>query len=284
MADGAIGLRDEPQQPAAQPGQGDDKISISRAEYDSLRRDRDEARESERYWANQARNGNGRQPAPEPVAVEEGPDPNEFLDPNEAPAPIEGDTPEKLIDEFAAQGVAALSKRGFVTAADAKRIAVEAALHVTQEMIGRERQKMGTDAQIKAEFPELWDQNSELFKATALRYQRAVAMDPNATKSPAALWLAAEAARESLRGRSNGREEEEEYRDNRDYRGGRPEREEDRRARAAAQDSRSNGRQQVDDMDMLGPEAKQVARLMGVTEKEFRDSRKELGGVRPRRR
>ncbi len=251
----------------------EDKVTLSRAELDSLRRERDEARESERYWANQAR-GNGRQP--EPQAAEDGPDPREFLDEEERPS-IEGDTPEKLIDEFASSGVAALSKRGFITAADAKRIAVEAALHVSQELIGRERQKMGTDAQIKQEFPELWDKESELFKATAVRYQKAVAMDPSATKSPAALWLAAEAARESLK-RTSTRDEE----DN-GYRNGRGEREDDRRARAAAQDSRSNGRQAIDDMDMMGPDAKEVAKLMGITEKEFRESRKELG-MRPRRR
>jgi hypothetical protein len=274
-------LRDEPQEPVVpDKGQGqDDKVTLSRAELDSIRRERDEARESERYWANQARGG-GRQAEPAAQAVDDGPDPNEFLDTEERPAGLDGDTPEKLIDEFASQGVAALSKRGFITASDAKRIAVEAALHVSQELIGRERQKMGTDAQIKSEFPDLWNKDSDLFRETAVRYQKAVAMDPNATKSPAALWLAAEAARESLKrsGRDTQRDEEDDY--PRERRG---EREDDRRARAASQDSRSNGRQQIEDIDMLGPEAKQVAKLMGISDKEFRDSRKELG-VRPRRR
>jgi hypothetical protein len=199
---------------------------------------------------------------------------------DDQPAGLEGDTPEKLIDEFASSGVAALSKRGFITAADAKKIAVEAALHVSQELIGRERQKMGTDAQIKTEFPELWDKDSDLFKETAKHYQKAVAMDRNALKSPAALWLAAEAARASLGRRAPARGE-----DGYEERGGGREPEEDRRARAAAQDGRSNGKHQSDDMDMLGPEAKEVARLMGVTPEEFQKSRKELGySSRSRRR
>ena len=275
MADEALG--NESQQPgAAQGGQGnDDKVTITRTELEAMRRETAEARESERYWAERARgNGGGRQPQAESVIHDDGPQASEFLD-DEPATEIEGDTPEKLIDEFAASGVKALAKRGFITASDAKKIAVEAALHVSQEMIGRERQKLGTDQQIMSEFPELRDQTSELFKATAQIYQRAVKMDPNATKSPAALYLAAEAARESLRGRRSPEEEED--------RGYRREREEDRRARVAAQDGRSNGKQAVDDgMDMLGPEAKEVARLMGITDKEFRDSRKEL--IRPRRR
>jgi len=283
MADSGNILREDTSEEKSPPPQQDEKVTLSRAEIDSLRRERDEARESERYWASQARahagNGNGNSSQPQQEAADDGPNPDEFLDPNEQQGGIEGDTPEKLVDEFASQGVAALSKRGFITASDAKKIAVEAALHVTQELINRERQKMGTDTQIMSEFPELRDPDSDLFKATAVRYQRAVAMDPNAKKSPAALYLAAEAARESLKRTSKPPPDDDEYED----RGRTRETERDRRARAAAQDSRPNGRQEIDDMDMLGPEARQVAKLMGITPEEFQKSRKELG-VGPRRR
>ena len=65
-------------------------VTMSRAEAEALRRERDEARESERYWATMAR-GNGK--APEPAAEpEETLDPNEFVDPEAADIP-EGDTP-----------------------------------------------------------------------------------------------------------------------------------------------------------------------------------------------
>jgi hypothetical protein len=277
MADSGNGLRDEPQQPVAPPAPAaEEKVTLTRAEFDAMKRESAEARESERYWATQARGSNGRPAEPTVQLQDDGPDASEFIDPDEQPQGIEGDTPEKLIDEFAASGVAALSKRGFITAKDAQKIAVDTALRVTQELIGRERQKMGTDAQIKQEFPDLWDQNSDLFKETAKHYQKAVAMDPNATKSPAALYLAAEAARASLGRRTPAREDHE-------YEERGREREDDRRARATAQDNRPNGKQQVDDMDMLGPEAKEVARLMGISVKEFQDSRKELG-TRARRR
>ncbi len=128
-----------------------------------------------------------------------------------------------------------------------------------------------------SEFPELKDQSSELFKATAIRYQKAVAMDPSAKKTPAALYLAADAARESLkRTAPKPRNEDED-----DYR---PETESERRQRARAQDSRPRGRGEVETDDMLGSEAKQVIAAMGISEAEFKESQKQYGGSASRGR
>lgn len=271
MADDELPLSQAPPQPAAEKGP-------SREDWESLQRQVDELRQSERYWANLARSG-GKAEDPPPAPAEEGPDPNEFLDSNEPKAPLEDDTPEKLVDEFASQGVAALAKRGFVTASDAKRIAVEAALHVSQELINRERHKMGTDHELMSRFPDLRDPDSELFKETAPLFQHAVAMDPNARSSIAVLTLAAEAASQKLKNRKPAREEDEYEAPRRNGR----ESEDGRRARIAAQDGRSNGRQVIDDMDTLGPEAAEVAKRMGISPEEFQKSRKELGMTRRRR-
>jgi len=238
----------------------------------ALERELAESRESEKYWSGLARSGGPRQAAPEPEPeADPEDDGSEFLDADETPV-IEGDSPEKLIDEFASEGVKALSKRGFITAKDAQRIAVETAMKVTHSLIGRERGKIDTDQKILGEFPELRDQTSELFKETAKRYQKAVAMDPAAKKTPAALYLAADAAKEALTAR--GRRE----RDDED------EPETDRRQRAASQDARPRGRatEEADD-DMLGSEARQIIKAMGISEKEFRESRRDTA-ARPVRR
>src|ERR1035438_6156127 len=143
----------------------------------ALERELAESRESEKYWSGLARSGSGsRTPAPEPEPEPEE-DGSEFLDDSVENQSVEGDTPEKLIDEFASEGVKALAKRGFITAKDAQKIAVDTAMKVSQSMIARERGKMDTDSKILGEFPELKDQTSELFKETAKRYQKAVAMD-----------------------------------------------------------------------------------------------------------
>lgn len=264
-------IENDAHQPTVPDGQGgkgkEETVTVSKAELESMRRERDEARESERYWAERARAGSRpAEPAGEPESDE---DPTEFIDPDQ-PDGIEGDTAEKLIEELQAKGVKALRDRGFVTAAQANKMATETALKVSRELIGRERQKITSDATLMNEFPDLRNPESELFKETAKHYQRAVAMDPNAKKTPAALYLAAAAARESLKVEKPIRrtQDEDRYRED----------EADRRQRASSQDGRGRGRGDVDDRDdMLGDEARQVIRSMGITEEEFIASRKATG-------
>jgi hypothetical protein len=134
---------------------------------------------------------------------------------------------------------------------------------------------MGTDQQIMQEFPDLRNQQSELFVETAKRYQRAIAMDPNAKKTPAALYLAADAAREAIKGRTETA--------TRTARAN--ETEDDRQARIDAQDnSRGRGRAEIDDSDYLGDEAKQVIKAFGLSDAEFKASQKETTGGRSRGR
>ena len=53
-------------------------------------------------------------------------DQSQFVDPELADG-TEGDTPEKLVEEIAAKGVGALKSRGYVTAAEAQRLAADVA-------------------------------------------------------------------------------------------------------------------------------------------------------------
>lgn len=266
-------LGNEPETPPVpEKGQAktDENVTLSKAEHAALLRQLDESKNSERYWADMARRG-GR--APEPAAEPEETDASEFYDEEDTASNLPDDTPAKLVDDFASQGISALQKRGFVTVAEAKRIAVEAAARVSRELIGRERQKITSDTQLMQEFPDLKDQKSELFQETAKIYQRAVAMDQSAAKTPAALYLAAEAAREKLKAKAPAPKAHRED----DY-----EPEDDRRQRAASQDGRSRGRAPQEDTDMLGPEAKAVIKQMGITEEEYRASQKLMGGGRSR--
>lgn len=266
---------DAKEAPLVPDGQGKDKgkeetVTISKSELASIRRESQERGEAATYWSGLHRNGNGKQE--ERAEETNDDDARQFLD-ETAVDGIEGDTPEKLVDEFAAKGVAALKSRGFITAADAQKLAVETALKVSREMIGRERQKITSDAQLMTEFPELRDNTSELFKETAKIYQMAVTMDPNAKKTPAALYLAAKAAKAGMKPASRDRG------DDRDRNGDRED-EDDRRRRADSQDGRTRGRGDVDDRDdLLGEEAKQVIKAMGITEAEFKASQKETAGM-----
>jgi len=267
-------LGNEPPNPdVPAKGQGkDDYVPLTRTEAESLRRERDEARESERYWSAHARGNGQQQQAAEPEAE----DASEFY--AEETASNDEDTPEKLVDDFAATGVKALQKRGFITAADAQKLAADTALRVTREMIGRERQKMGSDTKILADFPELKDQTSDLWKETAKHYKEAVDMDPNAAKTPAALYLAAKTARATLKAQAKIHHAPKD--DDEDT----PEPESDRRARASSQDGRAKGRAEVEDDDMLGSEARSIIKSMGITEAEFKASRKETAGSAKGRR
>src|ERR1041384_4468324 len=160
----------------------DETVTLSKAEVEARPRDRDEARQSEKYWANIARSGGSQAEHPAEEA-NDGLDASEFLDEEAGDTGLEGDTPEKLVDDLAARGVSAIAKRGFITAKDAHKIAAEMAIKISRKLIGRERQKITSDTQIMSEFPELKDQSSELFKETARIYQAAVAMATTTTKS-----------------------------------------------------------------------------------------------------
>jgi len=282
-------------QPGAQPsgapdkGQGgkgaDEKVTLTRAEFESMRRERDEARESERFWASKARSG-GRQ---EQVVAE----PEEQIETADLVPEVTGDEGvDKAIFDDPDKWAEAVSKGpgaikayiktlGLVTGAEVADIAAK----VAKRTVDVERAKMGSDAAIVREFPDLQNQGSDLFKATSAELKKMVAMDPNAARSPATLYAAATAAKAKLDAKRpipirRGDSEDDDRYDRVD-----DEREDDRRRRADAQDgTRRSSRDMDEDTDMLGPEAREVIRQMGITNEEFAASAKEVRGTRARSR
>lgn len=273
-------IETDPQQPVVpDKGQGkegkEDNVTISRAELESIKRESQEREQAARYWSGlHQQSKTAAEPESEDI------DPSEFLDEEDvAGQGVEDDTPEKLVNDLAAKGVAGLKSRGFITAKDAQKLAADVAVKVSRELIGRERTKDRSDNTIMTEFRELKDEKSDLFKETAKLYAKAVAMDPNVKKTPAALYLAASAARELLKAKAPARQRN----DDDDY--NRYEPETDRQQRIDAQDGRSRGRGVIDATDdMLGDEARDVIRQMGITEAEYKESQKQLSGGRGRRK
>lgn len=259
------GDANQPGVPDKGQGNKDDYVPLTKDQEASLRRELGESRQSEQAWANFHRNGGANRTAAEPV--NELPDPREFEVEGETQPGIEDDTPEKLVNDFAATGVAALSKRGFITAADALKLARQEAIKISQEMIGRNNQKSAADQRIVNEFADLKKPDSELFKATALIYREAVEMDPGAAKTPAALFLAAKAAKAQLASAKRDRAAD-------DQPGDAGETADDRRRRADSQDgSRSRGRADSAADDMLGAEAREIIKGFGISEAEFKEQR-----------
>lgn len=265
--------------PPVPKGQQPETITISKAEYDRIARERDEARQSEKFWADRARGG--KQPAPE---VEEDEDAIETAD--LVPPKVTGKSdideaifsdPDKWLDAISKgpKAIEALvKKQGFVSAEEAAAIAAK----VARRTVDVERGKITTDNKLMTAYPELSDANSELFKATAKEYAELIEFDPGAKKSPATLFAAAKAAKARLAAEKRAKgPDEDEY--------GYDRVESDRRSRVAAQDGSRGGRgsRSEEPDDMLGPQAKAIARMMGVTDEEFLAEKRKTDAGRRRR-
>ena len=264
-------------------GKPTEEIKVSRAEYEALRRERDEARESEKFWAQRARSGGQQPPEPEP-------EPEEEIETSDLVPRVTGDAdadaaiwrdPEKWQDSIA-KGPESIERfiraNGYVTSAEAAEIAAK----VARRTVEAERQKMTADNVLMREYPDLAKPDSALFKATAVELNKLVAMDPRARHSPATLYAAANTAAAKLEARRPQRGDHDTESVDRYER---PEAEEDRRRRADAQDgSRSRGRDTIDDTDLIGPEAAEVMKQMGISRDEFLESARETRGMRPRGR
>lgn len=191
-----------PEAPAAEPkpaagkGKGDGNISLTKAEYDALVRERDELRTSERYWADRVRGG--KQEPAEPAEPEEE---DIFADIPE----IEGDTdPEKFTDALTAKGAKALEEHGFISKKQMQTLLAKQEARFMQRMegligskINGAQQQMLKDAELLSTYPELNDQKSEFFKLTQERYRELVADEPSLKKG-AGIKIAARMVRAEL--------------------------------------------------------------------------------------
>jgi hypothetical protein len=264
----------------------DEKVTLTRAEVDALRRERDEARESERFWANRAR-------GPEEPAAAAGADAEPDIETDDLVPEVTGvagvdeeifNDPDKWSDAVSKgpQAIHAfVRKAGYVTAQEAADIAARVAQRTVQVASGR----MASDHKIVGEFPDLLNDKSEFFKQTASEVKAIVALDPNAARSPSTLYAAARTVQARLNAARSARRSEASSSEGDDYEPqARFEDERDRRARAAAQDTtRSRGRGEVDEESLMGPEARTIMRALGISEDEFRNSARDMRGERRRR-
>jgi len=287
-------------QPGGEPGGGEgkqpagggkapEKIELTRAEFEAIKRERDEARQSEQFWAKQARAGS----RPQQTDVDEPEE--ELVETGDLVPEVTGDTgvdeaifndPDKWAEAIA-KGPAAIQafikKAGYITGKDAADIAAKVARRTVQV----ERQKMGSDAAIIRDFPDLADPKSELYKATAAEVNRMNALDPNARRVPAVtLYAAAQVAKAKLDARAGGSRsrnerdpEDDDHYERYDRRGGGGDEERDRRLRAASQDAtRRRGGDPDDDNAPLDADAREVARQMGVSEADYLKEAKAMRG------
>jgi hypothetical protein len=251
-------------------------VTISKAEYERMARERDEAKNSERFWAEKAR-GSRKEPeaesAEEPVEIDtsdlipevtgvEGVDESIFNDPDKWVEAV-GKGPKAI--------QALIRKEGYVNAEQVAEIAAK----VARRTVAVERTKISTDHKLMTQFPELADSKSEFFKTTAEEFNALIEDDPSAKNNPATLFAAARIAKAKLgkARRAAGDEDDDEdiYE--------RPDPEEERRTRVRAQDGSRGGRpsRKAEADDVISPQAKSVLEEMGVKEDDFRAKAKSLG-------
>lgn len=187
----------------------DDSVQLSKREYEAILKERDELRESERYWAESARgtrhdDKGGREPEEHEEDL--------FAELGDAD---DDNNPEALTDELGTQGLEALRKRGVITrkelkailskSAEQQRKAIEkAARDLDQRIdsnIDRRTKAMAKDAALLEQYPELKDAKSDFTVRAGEIFKEIMADDPDMAK-PAALRMAARLTRAELGGES----------------------------------------------------------------------------------
>lgn len=239
---------------------GNDDAKALRDEIAALKRQNQELADSERYWADQARavgKKGGKTEADPDDEGEEEPEDDE-----------EDDDADKVVEDFSAKGIRALTKRGLITAKQAKELIAKEAAKIAREIVGTEAAKLRQDADLVQKYPELSDKDSDLFKRTAEVFKEMVADDPSLKKSPKALMMAARTAKAELRA-TQGRGEEDRL--------------EKVRRQSGERGSRGRSMADGDDDDSIGPQTRAVLSELasyGVTEEGFKKQRQSVRGGR----
>lgn len=184
-----------------------------RKQLEEMRKELEETRASEKFWAEKAR---GAKAADSPPDDDEEPDEPEDDD-DDDDEELKDDSPDKAFEDFSAKGIEALVKRGVLTKKAARQIIERAATKIATKIarteVGKARRELSQDAELASQYPELQDEKSELFVKTREIYRGMVKDDPALKRSPAALKMAARQAKlelqltERAEGRRNGEEE-----------------------------------------------------------------------------
>lgn len=249
-------VTEKPDKPAKEP----ETVTLTKAEHEALKRELAEEKEAGKYWAGVARGG------------KQSKDEDEDGEPEVKEKDDEDDDgPDKLVDEFSTQGIKALVKRGVLTKKAATELIKQEAAKIARGLIKEERQKATTENAVFRDFPELKDPKSELFEATKKEMQLLVdTFGQEAANSTAHLYMAAKAAKASLKPAKPARDDER-Y----DY--------DDRQLRADAQDGGGRRGSQLSDDDHVTSDMRQVMANMWPEEtpekrlKLFRMGQEKLG-------
>lgn len=266
--------------PKAKPApKAEPKKSREAEELRQLREDNARLRrESEEARSRLDSRGRGREKEEEPEEEDYGVDTRDLL--GESAKADELDD-EDFIEALSTKGPAAVEKamaiRGFVRKEDVVKIAAT----IAGRMAKRSQAAFANDAAIMRDYPDLANEESELFVETGKEYRILIAQDPLLKKSPATLLAAAKVAKAKLDAAkaSRGTRESDEDDDYPDFRE-RDAAEERKRRIRAQQGERSNGRSSFEgdeDAASIGPQARQVIAAFsryGVTEESYRQQRR----------
>lgn len=254
-------------------------VTLTKAEVEALRRERDEFKTDAQFWAQRARGGKETAREPEDDPVDTAGLVPEVTGDADIDAAIFSD-PAKWTEAIT-QGPKAIGQYikslGLVSGAEAAEIAIRAARQVVKGTV----QGMQTDQQLTSDYADLKDNKSELFKTTAPIYQKLVAMN-GGKESSALLYAAAGQAKAVIDAKAPAAPKRRPADDD-EYDRYDPD-EDDRRARADAQGARRGRPAPIEDetSDMIGPEAKAICQQMDVKEEDYLKSQKDLGTRRRR--
>jgi hypothetical protein len=242
--------RPMPGKPEEKPKE-DPALKTVLEELEQLKQRNRELAESERYWAARAKQGGKPEaPADEP-------------DEDDLPAVEDIDiSPDAFLDELEKKGPKAIlevvKKAGFVPASEAKAMAER----IADKRLQAERDRMQAEAKIFREFPDLADEQSDLYKETAKVFREMVEEDPALANSTAAFKSAARLAQRSLSGGAASKKEPASLQERMLA--------ESRRERVAQQGFSRGVQSPGEDDDELTPTQKMIARNLGVSEAEYR--------------
>lgn len=186
-----------------QPKEDKDSIRLSRSDYDTMREELAELK----FWKNSQAAREDDEPE-QPKTKREEPEDEDDLE-----ALLKED-PEKFTDEFSAEGLKSLVKRGFITEKRAKRLLGDIAERVISERletlvdgkINKAQRAMLADAEILQKYPDLQKADSPLAQRTKEIY-REIMTEDRSTPKATALKLAARTAAAELKETRESREE-----------------------------------------------------------------------------
>ena len=237
----------------AQPQQKTDP-EVARLQKEIEARDAriNELSDSERYWADQAKGKRG-----EPAAVDGDSEDPDFAE----------EDPDKFTEALAATGIKALQKRGMLSPKQIREMVRTEAAKIAGDVLARREKVLTREGELIQTYPDLKNEKSEFFQATARILREEFADMPEFQRTPQALKAAAKMADVERKLAAKQVEPDE-----------------DLALRLASQPGRGARRAPESSDDGLGSQERQILAAMGrygVTEADYK---KQLAAIKGGRR